>query len=592
MKKRLDQIIRDYLYRSSAKKKIRIFYIIGSIIPILVIDTIILITLFKAGRDDMNSRCENAAKSVEYTLNDLFDGADAIEKSVFINKKIYAFLDKGYKSGYDYYNAFNNMKSQYLIWGRASLLNSHLTFFSDNESIINGNGIQRLSGIRNNNWYKDFISSGMDEKLSFEYFSDNIRSIKPQRHIYLIKKFNFYPDFNIEKLVVVELDYESAEAELDRVAGSVPIEVVAGDRVVLSNSGNELALYDFKKPSDASKIAYVKKINCYGCDLEIRVLRTENHILTAIKKNFFIYLILIAVSFILPYLAIQVLQKNFTSRLLVLTDTVKNTDKDHLIKIEDVEGEDELAILARNYNDMADRINNLIESVYKHQIKVNEETVARQQAELLALRSQINPHFLFNVLESIRMHSLIKQEKETARMIENLAIIQRQYVEWNQNNVKISDEMNFVKAYLNLQKYRFGDRLSFSLSVEDECQNIWIPKLSIVTFVENACVHGIEEKAKNGWIFVRIYLEKELLVIEIEDTGIGMNKEETMEIQKKMDKASMEALKDESRIGMINACIRLKMFSHNKVVFEISSEEGVGTMVTVKFPAPAEGQDI
>ncbi len=582
----LKTIINDYLYKSSTRKKFFIFYIIGVIIPILVIDTLILNAMFKAGRETRDTQCKNAVRAVEYTLTDMFDDADAIEKSVYIKKKIYDFLDKEYLNGYQYYDAFTNMKSQYLIWGRASLLNSYLTFYTDNPSIINGNGIQKLSGVRDKAWYQDFIASDSSERLCFDYFADDISSIKPQRHIYLIKKFDYYPNFNIEKLVVVEPDYDSAVSELGMMDRSVPIEIVVDDRVVLSNSGNEPALYDYNKPSDQSKVAYTEKINCYGCDMEIRVLKTENYILTAIKENFSIYIILIAVSFILPYIAIHVLQTYFTKRLLSLADAVSKADQDHLVKIDNVEGSDEIALLGRNYNEMADRINNLIESVYKHQIKENEEMVARQRAELLALRSQINPHFLFNVLESIRMHSLIKQEKETAKMIENLAIIQRQYVEWNQNEVRISDEMNFVKAYLNLQKYRFGDRLSFSLSVDENCQNIWIPKLSIVTFVENACVHGIEEKATNGWIFVRIYQEKELLVIEIEDTGIGMDKDETMDIQKRMDNASIETLRDESRIGITNACVRLKMFSDDQAVFDISSEEGIGTMVTIKFPIP------
>lgn len=118
----------------------------------------------------------------------------------------------------------------------------------------------------------------------------------------------------------------------------------------------------------------------------------------------------------------------------------------------------------------------------------------RQNAELLALHSQINPHFLFNALESIRMHSLLKNEYETADMVEKLALMQRQYVEWGNDSVEIRREMGFVRAYLGLQKYRFGERLSYSLEVEEDCLDIKIPKMTVVTFVENACVHGIEER--------------------------------------------------------------------------------------------------
>ena len=83
----------------------------------------------------------------------------------------------------------------------------------------------------------------------------------------------------------------------------------------------------------------------------------------------------------------------------------------------------------RNYNRMVARTNELIQIVYKNKIKEQEMLVERQNAELLALHSQINPHFLFNALESIRMHSLLKNEYETADMVEKLALMQRQYVE-------------------------------------------------------------------------------------------------------------------------------------------------------------------
>ena len=79
-------------------------------------------------------------------------------------------------------------------------------------------------------------------------------------------------------------------------------------------------------------------------------------------------------------------------------------------------------------------------------------------------------------------------------------------------------------------KFRFGDKLSYELDVDESCENINIPKLTVVTFVENACIHGIENKTTRGWIFVRIYMEEKesckALCIEVEDTGTGMEESE------------------------------------------------------------------
>lgn len=232
---------------------------------------------------------------------------------------------------------------------------------------------------------------------------------------------------------------------------------------------------------------------------------------------------------------------------------------------------------------MAGRMNDLIEQVYRNRLREQEMDIARQNAELLALYSQINPHFLFNALESIRMHSILKKEFETAQMVERLALLQRQYLEWGNDSVEIGEEIEFAITYLELQKYRFGDRLTYKLDMEEECRHYRIPKLTIVTFVENACVHGIESKTNPGWIFIRVYRQEGSLYIEVEDTGRGMEEDMMRELQNRMENACIEMLQDKGRVGIVNACLRLKMMSHDKVSFAVDSESGIGTMIQIKI---------
>ena len=227
------------------------------------------------------------------------------------------------------------------------------------------------------------------------------------------------------------------------------------------------------------------------------------------------------------------------------------------------------------------RINRI---AYSYKLREQEMVLTRQHAELHALHSQINPHFLFNALESLRMHSIIKKESETAYMIEKLAKLQRQYTEWDQDNVTIDQELEFVENYLELQKYRFGDRLSYSLEADENCREYKVPKLTLVTFVENACVHGIESKITNGWIFLRIYEKDDMLYIEVEDTGNGMPEEDAKKLLDSMRNASIDMLQQKGRVGVINASLRLKMVTDNKTMFDIDSEEGIGTIVTIKIP--------
>jgi len=293
---------------------------------------------------------------------------------------------------------------------------------------------------------------------------------------------------------------------------------------------------------------------------------------------------LVIINVVLPMGFVLLLNHSFTKRIRGLSKVFQSVNGEHLVQMAHEDGRDEIGSMIRNYNRMVKRTNELIQTVYKNKIKEQEILVGRKNAELLALQSQINPHFLFNALESIRMRSLLKKENETADMVEKLAIMQRQYVDWGNDSVEIEQELEFVKAYLSLQKYRFGDRLNYNLEIDPECAQIRIPKLTIVTFVENACVHGIESKASPGWIFVRVYKREEQLCIEIEDTGSGIEEQKLYQMQHDMQNADIEMLKNKKSVGMLNACLRLKMCTEDHVCFEIEGEEGVGTWITICIP--------
>ena len=124
------------------------------------------------------------------------------------------------------------------------------------------------------------------------------------------------------------------------------------------------------------------------------------------------------------------------------------------------------------------------------------------------------------------------------------------------------------------------------LSCKD-CRELRLPKLTVVTFVENACVHGIESKTTPGWIFVRISRDEEELCIEVEDTGDGMDEQTVKILNEKLQNPSIEQLKDKSRVGMLNASLRIKMLTSGNYRISIESEQGVGTMIQLRLSLEA-----
>ena len=170
-------------------------------------------------------------------------------------------------------------------------------------------------------------------------------------------------------------------------------------------------------------------------------------------------------------------------------------------------------------------------------------------------------------------------------MVQRLAVMERQNVEWHDDAVTIEEEEGFIDAYLQLQSYRFGERISFDIDIDEDCKKIRIPKLTLVTFVENACVHGIECKSAQGWIFVRVYKKEDQLIIEVEDTGDGMEESDVDALQKKMNGVTIDMVKEAKHVGILNACLRIKMMFNNQAKFAIESEKGIGMSVIISIPA-------
>jgi len=332
------------------------------------------------------------------------------------------------------------------------------------------------------------------------------------------------------------------------------------------------------------KVQMHRSFNVYGYDYDIYLAGYKSNYNSKLLNNLWILIFLLLADALLPAFMISLFSRSITKRLLLLETYMKKVKFNEFDLIPVCEGKDEIGELISNYNLMIGIIKNLIEIEYKSKLEQQELTLARQQAELLALQSQVNPHFMFNVLESIRMHSVIKAETETARMIERLARLMRKSADWGSDLITIDQEISFVEDYLGLQKYRFGDDFKYKIRVSSDCGTYLIPSLVLVTFVENSCVHGFNREGHSGTIFIFVYEENEHLYIQVEDTGVGIEAEQASRLQELLNAADINNLQKSSSLGMMNACIRLKKYCGNRTKIIVESEKQVGTCIIIKIP--------
>jgi two-component system, sensor histidine kinase YesM len=253
-------------------------------------------------------------------------------------------------------------------------------------------------------------------------------------------------------------------------------------------------------------------------------------------------------------------------------------------------GSDELTELAVGFNAMIEETNHLIHNVMQSQLRAKE-------AELHALQSRINPHFLFNTLDTIRMKASLNKDREVAEMIEALAHLMRAAASGSTREVTLSEELEQVQNYLYIQNIRWGGRYTTRLEIEPGLESLLMPRLTLQPLVENAFQHGLEPKGRPGWLQISARAapnEPELVLIEIEDNGIGMSDKQAQKMVAKLnaqndfyapDEADAKGQRGHLGIGMLNVHARLALWAGAGCGLElVSSTPGQGTRLRLRLP--------
>ncbi|HSQ88075.1 sensor histidine kinase [Romboutsia sp.] len=181
--------------------------------------------------------------------------------------------------------------------------------------------------------------------------------------------------------------------------------------------------------------------------------------------------------------------------------------------------------------------------------KIEKIKEAKNKAEIKALQTQINPHFLFNALNTITSFIRINPDK-ARQLIINLATYMRYNLEVNDNLINIHKELEQVKAYVEIEKARFGDKLSVVYNIDEDIK-ITIPSLIIQPLVENAIIHGIRKNSERGTVIIGVNKSENGVKVWVENDGIAIDED----IIKKVYNDDMP----ENKIGLYNVHLRLKL---------------------------------
>ncbi|PQD94041.1 hypothetical protein CYL18_16335 [Pradoshia eiseniae] len=231
---------------------------------------------------------------------------------------------------------------------------------------------------------------------------------------------------------------------------------------------------------------------------------------------------------------------------------------------------DEFLVIAEYLQQLLRDIENLIQK--------NKESVERtSQAEIKQLETQINPHFLFNTLETIKYMIQINPEKA-----EELIIILSKLMRYSLDNKmqlnKIHNDTSYLFDYLTLQKIRFGERLEYTINVQEKANNYLIPKLIVQPLIENSIKYGFTKMHLKIDVVIRSTKRNVYLIIR--DNGEGIDREKIAVIQSGLKEVNNQS----NHIGIYNVHRRIQLLYGNRYGLKIYSEKGRGTLIVVRIP--------
>lgn len=251
----------------------------------------------------------------------------------------------------------------------------------------------------------------------------------------------------------------------------------------------------------------------------------------------------------------------------------------------------EFNMMAQAFNHMKNNIKYFIEELRlksEVEISLNKEKLINlekdkllKESQLMALQTQMDPHFLFNTLNIISRTAMFEDANNTVKLIQATAKILRYNLNHKQKLVKLEEEISTLKAYAFIQETRFQDQIAFEFNIEGSIDDITIPPMTLQPIVENAIIHGLQDQ-EEGRIELLISRKDEYVTIRIKDNGKGISKEKLQQIFDEENESNTKG--HTTGLGVGNVKKRLELHFDTENLIDIHSEVGQGTTVDILIP--------
>ncbi len=571
------------------QSKIVFSFMVAVIIPLLMVGIFLTHELRSTALDDAKEQSAANVERVKKRTAEALEKAMYVSDNVTLDNQLERIVNTTYQSTQEVFRAYNSY-TKFSEYKETFNEISNIRLYTKNTTMLNNWEIIPQSPEEGKPfWYQS--AERANGLIGWFYIPDETKN--NQRYLSLVRNIN-YSNYKTNAVLVINIRNDYLSDILSQEQSPMMV-VDDNNNIVVSNRreyiGKKLlGTVESEIPLDGATGSYNGKLDGEDAEILIDTLLTDdsqnglkfvsvipNKVIMADANRFVKHgLFVMGVSLIVALLLITFFTKILSNRIITLNKQIKRVGEGNLDAVIHVQGSDEIGLLSNQINKMVTNIKELIDEVEKVHIEKNILEKRQQEIKLKMMASQINPHFLFNALESIRMKAHIKGEKEIASVVKILGKLMRKSISVTGEMVQLKHEMDLIKCYLDIQKFRYGDRLDYQLKIDPQSEQILINPLIIQPLVENAVIHGLENKEKDGSVIVETKLTDHFLSVCVLDNGVGMSKERLQSIRETLKNVDDNR---ENRIGLLNVHQRLILTFGEQSGLQIESHPSMGTKI-------------
>lgn len=575
------------------------YMVFVSVVPILVLGTFSVFNVYRTIQNNTDKMMDANLTQIGNSINTTINAYEDLEYQIYTNDDVVAWCEM-IDEGKDVPATVNQMR-RYI----RGLLNTKdyiraITIVTDGGYVVTYDTMNWFSNESSwiENFSKDFneIYDEVTADYKKKIYSTEYATTFANDDYYLFHLAHRIVNYkNLEEkvgMVIVSLDEKLLQSSYDTESDSTGRDtyIIDSEGRIISSKYRQSLIGDKVNRNISSKRAQEKEyinassihgrwVNVYVSTNELRdwtvvsVIDDANLKLTVFLQTLYtagIAFVILLLAFV-SSLSISRRLNSDIERLSSGMGRAKEGDLNSRIDINE-DTPKEIETMANAYNDMIDKLR---ESTEKERIA----TKKQQDAHIVALEAQINPHFLYNTLDTINWMAIEKEEFDISNAINALATILRYAIAKSNALVTVREEIEWLKKYIFLQQFRLKDAVSCELDVDPDIMDASIHKLLMQPFIENAIIHGFEDSTENATLWISLKNEDNHIVIRIKDNGKGMSPEMVDQINKGVIEA-----KDRTHIGMGNVITRMKMYYADDASVSVESTMDVGTIVTLKVP--------